>query len=627
MGVQQQVIPSDCVSTSDSTPWSLGNKRWDKAEQAAEGLLLKFQPTVEAERQRNSVINYLKGLLIHNLDCEVFAYGSVPLKTYLPDGDIDLSVVGGRTQNLIKEIASLLKSEARNRSHVFVVKDVQVIGGAEVKIVKCMVQNLVVDISINQINGLCTLCFLEQVDRVIMKDHIFKRSIILIKAWCYYESRTLGAHVGLISTYGLETLVLYIFHIFHLSLNGPLSVLYKFLEYFSVFDWDNYGISLMGPVLLSELPNIVAERPPNGDNLLLEVGFLRHCSETLSNPVKPGDLFPKKHLNIIDPLNDHNNLGRSVSQGNFFRIRSAFTYGARQLCEILMDEDKNIGDELQAFFGNTLKMHGTDQRFDLSDDIVTLSLTTCIARAENTPPTMVAEKPMNSNGENSDLCTEEEVAKSVRIPFYAPHLLFNFSKSVNEVQKQSVVVEEEVPSTDVSFIQSEPLDLTGDLMSHIACLDHVRFRNSYFFGPRGMMGPLPPPILMNLIRSESSAIGVVPRPPFLPPDHMFMPGPPFVPNDSALMAPTNYFSDINGPQHGYRPSTSNSTNNGTQNPQDFTPQHEVSPGFGPVPLPVHPREPLLHRRRNPNANRASQPDGSQRPRSHSGSMYNHHRTI
>jgi hypothetical protein len=39
-----------------------------------------------------------------------------------------------------------------------------------------------------------------QVDRLVGKDHLFKRNIILIKAWCYYESRILGAHYGLIST-------------------------------------------------------------------------------------------------------------------------------------------------------------------------------------------------------------------------------------------------------------------------------------------------------------------------------------------------------------------------------------------------------------------------------------------
>jgi len=66
-----------------------------------------------------------------------------------------------------------------------------------------------------------------QVDRLVGKNHLFKRSIILIKAWCYYESRILGAHHGLISTYALETLILYIFHLFHCSLNGPLAVRFR----------------------------------------------------------------------------------------------------------------------------------------------------------------------------------------------------------------------------------------------------------------------------------------------------------------------------------------------------------------------------------------------------------------
>ena len=59
---------------------------------------------------------------------------------------------------------------------------------------------------------------------MINQNHLFKRSIILIKAWCYYESRILGAHHGLISTYALETLVLYIFHVFNNSFAGPLEV-------------------------------------------------------------------------------------------------------------------------------------------------------------------------------------------------------------------------------------------------------------------------------------------------------------------------------------------------------------------------------------------------------------------
>ncbi|GJV63517.1 hypothetical protein Tco_1474345, partial [Tanacetum coccineum] len=59
------------------------------------------------------------------------------------------------------------------------------------------------------------------VDNLVNQNHLFKRSIILIKAWCYYESRILCAHYGLISTYAHEKLVLYNFHVFNNSFTVP----------------------------------------------------------------------------------------------------------------------------------------------------------------------------------------------------------------------------------------------------------------------------------------------------------------------------------------------------------------------------------------------------------------------
>ncbi|XP_021833122.1 uncharacterized protein LOC110772938 [Prunus avium] len=346
---------------------------WKKAEEATQGVIAQVQPTDVSERRRKAVIDYVQRLIRGCLGCEVFPFGSVPLKTYLPDGDIDLTAFGGINveEALANDVCSVLEREVQNGAAEFTVKDVQLIR-AEVKLVKCLVQNIVVDISFNQLGGLCTLCFLEQVDRLIGKDHLFKRSIILIKAWCYYESRILGAHHGLISTYALETLVLYIFHLFHSSLNGPLAVLYKFLDYFSKFDWDNYCISLSGPVRVSSLPELLVETPENGGNdLLLSNEFLKECVQRFSVPSRGHETnyrtFPPKHFNIVDPLKDNNNLGRSVSKGNFYRIRSAFTYGARKLGRILSQTEDNIDDEIRKFFANTLDRHGGGQRPDVQD--------------------------------------------------------------------------------------------------------------------------------------------------------------------------------------------------------------------------------------------------------------------
>ncbi|XP_010529160.1 PREDICTED: uncharacterized protein LOC104806129 [Tarenaya hassleriana] len=360
-----------------SPPRSPSNQSefWERAEEATRLIIAQVQPTLVSEERRRAVIDYVQRLIRTTLGCEVHPFGSVPLKTYLPDGDIDLTAFGGLNleEALANEVCSVLEREERNRASRFVVKDVQLIR-AEVKLVKCLVQNIVVDISFNQLGGLCTLCFLEEIDRRIGKDHLFKRSIILIKTWCYYESRILGAHHGLISTYALETLVLYTFHLFHSSLDGPLAVLYKFLDHFSKFDWDNYCISLNGPVRLSSLPEVVAETPENGgQDLLLTSEFLKECAEMYSVPSRGLETtpraFPLKHLNIVDPLRENNNLGRSVSKGNFYRIRSAFTYGARKLGRIISLSEEAISVELRKFFSNTLDRHGSGERPDVHDSV------------------------------------------------------------------------------------------------------------------------------------------------------------------------------------------------------------------------------------------------------------------
>ncbi|KMT20330.1 hypothetical protein BVRB_1g003300 [Beta vulgaris subsp. vulgaris] len=350
----------------------VNSERWLRAEERIAELIACIQPNQPSEERRNAVADYVQRLIRKCFPCQVFTFGSVPLKTYLPDGDIDLTAFS-KNQSLketwASEVRDILESEEKNENAEFRVKEVQYIQ-AEVKIIKCLVENIVVDISFNQLGGLCTLCFLEEIDYLIGRNHLFKRSIILIKAWCYYESRILGAHHGLISTYALETLVLYIFHVFDNTFTGPLEVLYRFLEFFSNFDWDNFCVSLWGPVSISSLPDVTAE-PPRKDSgsLLLSRVFLDSCSYVYA--VCPGGLenqgqsFPPKHFNVIDPLRVNNNLGRSVSKGNFYRIRSAFAFGAKRLARLVDCPEENIIFELNQFFMNTWERHGSGIRPDV----------------------------------------------------------------------------------------------------------------------------------------------------------------------------------------------------------------------------------------------------------------------
>ncbi|KAK9291450.1 hypothetical protein L1049_019398 [Liquidambar formosana] len=360
------LLPNEAASVTRV----LDLERWSRAEERTAELITRIQPNQPSEERRNAVACYVQRLMMKCFSCQVFTFGSVPLKTYLPDGDIDLTAFS-KNQSLkdtwANEVRDMLESEENNEDAEFRVKEVQYIQ-AEVKLIKCLVENIVVDISFNQLGGLCTLCFLEQVDHLINQNHLFKRSIILIKAWCYYESRILGAHHGLISTYALETLVLYIFLVFNNSFAGPLEVLYRFLEFFSKFDWDNFCVSLRGPVPISSLPSMKADLPrKDGGELLLRNSVLDH---SYAYAVLPGGQenhdqpFVSKHFNVIDPLRTNNNLGRSVSKGNFFRIRSAFAFGAQRLARLLDCPKEDLIAEFNQFFMNTWDRHGKGHRPD-----------------------------------------------------------------------------------------------------------------------------------------------------------------------------------------------------------------------------------------------------------------------
>ncbi|XP_015577368.2 uncharacterized protein LOC8282120 isoform X2 [Ricinus communis] len=372
MGEHERVLPNGLLpNEAASVIRVLDSERWAKAEERTAELIDCIKPNEPSERRRNAVADYVERLITKCFPCRVFTFGSVPLKTYLPDGDIDLTAFSegqSMKETWAHQVRDVLENEEKNENAEFRVKEVQYIQ-AEVKIIKCLVENIVVDISFDQLGGLCTLCFLEEVDHLINQDHLFKKSIILIKAWCYYESRILGAHHGLISTYALETLVLYIFHVFNNSFAGPLEVLYRFLEFFSKFDWDNFCVSLWGPVPISSLPDVTAEPPrKDGGELLLSKLFLKACGAVYAvspgGPESQGQTFTSKHFNVIDPLRVNNNLGRSVSKGNFFRIRSAFAFGAKRLARLLDCPKEDIHFEVNQFFMNTWDRHGSGLRPD-----------------------------------------------------------------------------------------------------------------------------------------------------------------------------------------------------------------------------------------------------------------------
>ncbi|CAJ1974368.1 unnamed protein product [Sphenostylis stenocarpa] len=311
MDSENNFIPNGLVSSEAPLFATLvDQKRWSQAEGRTGELLAQIQPNQTSEAHRNAVLSYLRSLIVMRVPCQVFPFGSVPLKTYLPDGDIDLTAFcedQHLEDSLIQDIQRILEREQKNEEAQFHVKEVQYIR-AKVKIIKCLVENFVVDISFNQISGLGTLCFIEE-------------------------------------------------------------VLFRFLDFFSKFDWSKYCISLRGPVPIRSLPNMEAEPPRNNcGKLLLTQQFLTACEFNYGVLCSSKELnekpFVSKYMNIVDPLLANNNLGGSINKGNLSRIKSAIALGAKRIQRLLACPEDNVIAEIDLFFKNTWERNGKGNWID-----------------------------------------------------------------------------------------------------------------------------------------------------------------------------------------------------------------------------------------------------------------------
>ena len=87
-----------------------------------------------------------------------------------------------------------------------------------------------------------------EMSRLIEKDQLLKKSILLLKAWFTYEANFLGSYAACMATYALYVLVLFIFNNFYEELKTPMDVFRKFFELWGLFDWDQNIITIYSPI-------------------------------------------------------------------------------------------------------------------------------------------------------------------------------------------------------------------------------------------------------------------------------------------------------------------------------------------------------------------------------------------
>ena len=283
-------------------------------------VLAEYACSRESLTLRYKVMHKAKRCIHHALGdrrFKVFEYGSFPLKTYTLGGDIDLTIVMPASFQTTSEAILQQVQEhftwLQETQPNLALQDVRMVRAA-VHVFKFKLLGVQVDLTVNQIGGLRTLYFLESVNRLV-PNHFVKRSIVICKVWAIYFARILGSANGLLATYALEVLVLHTINTTP-GLETPFQVLRALICMIADTDWKVATVNIHG-------------NSPASSQLISEsfvAGF-----EPKRN-VRPAD---RKHMNILDPLDSANNLGRSVTWTNAVCIVAACAYFKKRLekCE------------------------------------------------------------------------------------------------------------------------------------------------------------------------------------------------------------------------------------------------------------------------------------------------------
>ena len=378
-------------------------------------ILNKLGPNSETENIRSEVLEKITTIINDILQKDmvdyityVIPYGSYPAKTYLNDADIDITICfkSKKSNKMIIDIPiktidatmSKLKEEMENKNKDLekdLITDIKIIM-ADIRLLKCNIDNINIDITINNFAGLYKIIFINSIEEQIKhkykilqsykdtsisdnKGNLFRRTFLLIKAWFFYEGHLMGSNVGLMATYTLEILVIYIFNFYFYEINNEFEGFVKFIEIISEFDWDNKIISLYGAFSKYDFykkledynkfiqkeeekgkKNVVNEPfwyldeneeqstiKENSDkkeplfyiNDIKRFVFYLNKGMEISYLYKEGNIISKnnftKEINVLDPLNNHNNLGKSISFHSKSRIKSVMLYTRKKLNNIL----------------------------------------------------------------------------------------------------------------------------------------------------------------------------------------------------------------------------------------------------------------------------------------------------
>ena len=270
--------------TSSLSELTLSQEQRELYEHQCEQILQICGPHDDQIFYRSSVIALLQKNIRKALSSTALDISLQVLNCFLPDDPLKFSVILSKMINPATDYSAILENHfkqladrslrrsihagALNRTNGgpidavgpdgefgvaknHIIKNVKVTKhNVGIKLV-CNIDDFIdVEVVFNNRNDLCMMTFIEEVALLVGRDNLFKRSLMLIRTWWFYETAAyMGSSIKhYLSDYSLCVMIIAIFNQFHQQISTPMDAMCIFLNQYADYDGHNSAITLQGIV-------------------------------------------------------------------------------------------------------------------------------------------------------------------------------------------------------------------------------------------------------------------------------------------------------------------------------------------------------------------------------------------
>jgi len=276
-----------------------------KVFETVDSFILDLRPTLSSLLNRKVVLEYVKKTLSKCLGARAFCVGSSMNNVFLPDEMMEVTpfLCKGQEDKWVLRVneglcsAAFSSTEASAKGLPPTPKEDDAVDDSKITVnsvtfdcksscVLADINNMNVRISQNQLEALYNGALLEDINFICKKSSLFKKSLLLIKSWCSYDSKQFSpngktVYPDVLPPFVLDIMVVHIISRYGDAIEHPLHALGLFLHFFAFVDFksvvitmtDLLDIDTMEPLVDDELRSIKEQKLSNEINMKYRVLF------------------------------------------------------------------------------------------------------------------------------------------------------------------------------------------------------------------------------------------------------------------------------------------------------------------------------------------------------------------